>query len=156
MTVLVGHPTGNPISYNAATAYLEAGLLECFCVSWMPSTRTLNMLSSIRPLQRLGRRQFPPLSRVPKMQGRVREVCRLLIRELGLSSDYQGNRWLMRTMARECHRSRVTAVHAYEDCSLWQFMEAKRLGKACVYDMPTCYYPAWEKAQAELRRTYSG
>jgi glycosyltransferase involved in cell wall biosynthesis len=22
--------------------------------------------------------------------------------------------------------------------------------------MPTCYYPAWEKAQAELRRTYSG
>jgi len=114
------------------------------------------MLSGIRPLQRLGRRQFPPLSRVPKVQGRVREVCRLLMRELGLSSDYQGNRWLMRTMARECHRSRVTAVHAYEDCSLWQFMEAKRLGKACVYDMPTCYYPAWEKAQAELRRTYSG
>src|SRR6266481_5748548 len=154
MTVLVGHPTGNPISYNAATAYLEAGLLECFCVSWMPSTRTLNLLSSIRRLQRLGRRQFPPPSRVPKMQGRVREVCRLLIRELGLSSDYQGNRWLMRTMARECHRSRVTAVHAYEDCSLWQFMEAKRLGKACVYDMPTCYYAARDKTQSELLRKY--
>ena len=45
----------------------------------------------------------------------------------------------MRTMARECHRSTVTAVHAYEDCSLWPFMEAKRLGKACVYDLPTCY-----------------
>src|SRR5215472_14211616 len=154
MTVLVGHPTGSPFSYNAATAYLEAGLLECFCVSWMPSTRTLNMLSSIRPLQRLGRRQFPPLSRVPKVQGRVREVCRLLIRELGLSPDYQRNRWLMRTMARECHRSRVTAVHAYEDCSLWQFIEAKRLGKACVYDLPTCYYPAWEKTHAELIRKY--
>ena len=51
----------------------------------------------------------------------------------------------MRTMARECHRSTVTAVHAYEDCSLWPFIEAKRLGKACVYDLPTCYYPAWEK-----------
>ena len=34
-------------------------------------------------------------------------------------------------------------------------MEAKRLGKACVYDLPTCYYPAWEKIQAELGRKYS-
>ena len=61
----------------------------------------------------------------------------------------------MRTMARECHRSTVTAVHAYEDCSFWPFIEAKRLGKACVYDLPTCYYPAWEKIQAELSRKYS-
>jgi glycosyltransferase involved in cell wall biosynthesis len=34
-------------------------------------------------------------------------------------------------------------------------MEAKRLGKACVYDLPTCYYPAWENIQAELGRKYS-
>jgi glycosyltransferase involved in cell wall biosynthesis len=61
----------------------------------------------------------------------------------------------MRTMARECYRSTVTAVHSYEDCSLWPFIEAKRLGKACVYDLPTCYYPAWEKIQAELGRKYS-
>ena len=50
--------------------------------------------------QRLQRRQFPPLSRVP-------------------------------------------------------FIEAKRLGKACVYDLPSLYYPAWEKIQAELSRKYS-
>src|SRR5262249_31848208 len=49
----------------------------------------------------------------------------------------------------------VTAVHAYEDCSLWQFVEAKRLGKACVYDLPSCYYPAWERIQAELSGKYS-
>jgi glycosyltransferase involved in cell wall biosynthesis len=61
----------------------------------------------------------------------------------------------MRTMAHECRRSTVRAVHAYEDCSLWQFMEAKRLGKACIYDLPTCYYPAWEKIEAELIRQYS-
>src|SRR2546430_15739876 len=70
------------------------------------------------------------------------------------SSD-QANRLLMRTMARECHRSTVTATHAYEDCSLWQFIEAKRLGKACIYDMPTCYYPEWERTRVKLYRTYS-
>jgi glycosyltransferase involved in cell wall biosynthesis len=48
----------------------------------------------------------------------------------------------------------VRAVHAYEDASLWQFIEAKRMGKACIYDMPTCYYAAWEKIHSELRRKY--
>jgi len=135
-------------------------MLECFCVTWMPSAKTIDALKSFRPLrpsaQRLERRLFPRLSRVPKVQGRAGEICRLLMRALGLDgypSD-QANRWLMRTMARECNRSRVTAVHAYEDCSIWSFIEAKRLGKACVYDLPTCYYPAWEKAQAQLARKY--
>src|SRR5262249_54386370 len=45
--------------------------------------------------------------------------------------------------------------HAYEDCSLWQFAEAKRLGKACIYDMPIGYYPAWEQTQKDLARRYA-
>src|SRR5262249_39315347 len=108
--------------------------------------------------QRLERRQFAPLAHVPKVQGRAMEGCRLATRALGLAGYrplYQANRWLMRTMARECRRPRVTALYAYEDCSLWQIMEAKRLGKACVYDLASCYYPAWEKIQAELIRKYS-
>ena len=60
----------------------------------------------------------------------------------------------MRTMARECRRLAVTAVHVYEDCALWQFVEAKRLGKACIYDMPIGYYPAWVHTQAELARKF--
>jgi alpha-maltose-1-phosphate synthase len=161
MSILFGHPTGNPNSHNAAAAYVEAGLLECFCVSWMPSVKTIEILGSFRPLrpsvQRLKRRQFASLSRVPKVQGRVREIYRLLMRALVLNNDpsNQTNRWLMRTMARECYRSNVTAVHSYEDCSLWPFIEAKYLGKACVYDLPSPYYPIWEKIQAELSRKYS-
>jgi glycosyltransferase involved in cell wall biosynthesis len=159
MSILFGHPIGTPFSYNAALAHLEAGLLECFCVPWLPSTATIRVLNHIQPLrpltQRFARRQFAPLSHVPKVQGRVGEVWRLLMRASGVGYPIgQANRWLMRTMARECHRSTVTAVHAYEDCSLWQFMEAKRLGKACVYDMPICYYPAREKALAELHQKY--
>jgi len=46
-------------------------------------------------------------------------------------------------------------VHSYEDCSLLQFEEAKRLGKACLYDMPIGYYPAWEQTQAELAHRYA-
>jgi starch synthase len=57
-------------------------------------------------------------------------------------------------MTRECQHSRVTAVHAYEDCSFWQFVKAKHLGKACIYDMPIGYYPAWERIQTTLLKKY--
>jgi starch synthase len=162
MSILFGHPSGNPNSYHAALAHYEAGRLEAFCVPWMPSAKTLRMLDRIKPLrsmtQRLSRRYFPRLAAAPKVQGRAGELRRLLIRALGRGDDRlsnEANDWLMRTMTRECRRSNVTAVHAYEDCSLWQFVEAKRLGKACIYDMPTCYYPAWERTQTALAKKYA-
>ncbi|HEX5397668.1 MAG TPA: glycosyltransferase family 4 protein, partial [Verrucomicrobiae bacterium] len=49
----------------------------------------------------------------------------------------------------------VTAVHSYEDCSLWQFEEAKRRGKACIYDMPIGYYPAWEATMTGLAEKFA-
>jgi alpha-maltose-1-phosphate synthase len=162
MTILFGHPTGNPNSHQAALAHFEAGQLEAFCVPWMPSPPTLKVLEHLPPLrsmaQRLARRNFPPLDAAPKIQGRIDEVHRLIRRAIGRGDErlsYEANDWLMRTMSRECHRSPVTAVHAYEDCSLWQFEEAKRRGKACIYDMPIGYYPAWEQTQAELVKKYA-
>jgi glycosyltransferase involved in cell wall biosynthesis len=162
MTVLFGHPSGNPNSHHAALAHLEAGRLEAFCVPWMPSQFSIRLLGHfgvLRPLaQRLSRRRFPPLDVAPKLQGRIGEFLRLLTRAIGRSDErlsYQANDWLMQTMRRECRRAKVSAVHSYEDCSLWQFVEAKRRGKACIYDMPIGYYPAWEKIQPELGRRYA-
>src|SRR5262245_35745089 len=162
MSILFGHPTGSPFSHHAALAHFEAGRLEAFCVPWMPSRITLCTLESLawlRPMaRRLSRRRFPPLADAPKIQGRAGELYRLLARAAGHSDDalsHQANAWLMRTMARECRRSAVTAVHSYEDCSLSQFTRAKQLGKACVYDMPIGYYPAWEETQVKLSRRYA-
>jgi len=122
---------------------------------------TLQLLEHIAPLRamarRFGRRRFPALAGAPKIQGRLGEMRRLITRGLGRGDEalsYEANDWLMRTMRRECRRVSVRAVHAYEDCSLWQFQEAKRLGKACIYDMPIGYYPAWEHTQAELAQKF--
>src|SRR5205085_341427 len=49
----------------------------------------------------------------------------------------------------------VSAVHSYEDCSLWPFAEAKRLGKACIYDLPIGYYRAWQQIEAQLAAQYA-
>lgn len=161
VSVLFGHPTGNPNSHNAALAHFEAHQLEAFCVPWMPSSLALRLLESIAPLRpmatRFRRRHFSALANAPKIQGQLGEMRRLITRGFGGGDEalsYEANDWLMRTMRRECRRASVRAVHAYEDCSLWQFKEAKRLGKACIYDMPIGYYPAWEHTQAELARQF--
>jgi alpha-maltose-1-phosphate synthase len=161
VTVLFGHPSGSPFSHHAALAHFEAHRLEAFCVAWMPSLLTLQLLEYVLPLRpmarRFGRRRFPALANAPKIQGRLGEMRRLVKRAVGRGDEalaYEANDWLMHTMRRECRRLRVRAVHAYEDCSLWQFQEAKHLGKACIYDMPIGYYPAWEKTQLELAQKF--
>jgi glycosyltransferase involved in cell wall biosynthesis len=160
--ILFGHPTGNPNSHHAALAHFQAGRLAACCVPWMPTPTELAWLGRVPGLagqvQRLARRSFAPLLAAPKIQGRLGEVRRLWRRWRGRGDEglaYEANDWLMNTMARECRRADVSAVHAYEDCSLWQFEEAKRLGKACIYDMPIGYYPAWEQTLAELAKQFA-
>ena len=162
MSILFGHPTGNPNSHQAALAHFERDRLEAFCVPWFPSEKTLAFLRSFPSTRamapRLERRRFEPLVGAPKIQGRIGEIKRLLIRALGRGDEglsYEANDWLMRTMARECRRPSVTAVHSYEDCSLMQFEEAKRRGKACIYDMPIGYYPACQEAENSLAKKFA-
>jgi len=107
---------------------------------------------------RLERRRFEPLAEAPKIQGRIGEIKRLVVRASGRGDErlsYEANDWLMRTMARECGRPSVAAVHSYEDCSLLQFEKAKRGGKACIYDMPIGYYPAWQETENRLAKKFA-
>ncbi len=159
--ILFGHPTGNPNSHHAALAHYEAGRLEAFCVPWFPGRLTLEVLAQMPGMRaevaRLSRRRFEPLAGAPKIQGRVGEWSRLARRKFGLGDEklmYDANDWLMHTMSRVARRGSVTAVHSYEDCSLFQFQEARRLGKACIYDMPIGYYPWWDEKQKELAGIY--
>lgn len=160
--IIFGHPTGNPNSHHAALAHYEAGRLAAFCVPWFPNRFELALLSCVpgagAEVDRLRRRRFQPLADAPKIQGRLGEWRRMFMRFAGCGDQglaYEANDWLMRTMAKAARRSSVTAVHSYEDCSLWQFEEAKRLGKACVYDMPIGYYPWWDEKQKQLAEDFA-
>ena len=165
MGILFGHPTGSPLSHHAALAHWERGRLEAFCVPWMPTPAQLRLLQSIPGLARwtarLRRRSFHPLLNAPRVEGRCEEWRRMVQRIVldrhvdGERLSNQANQWVMRTMKKKCRHSAVSAVHSYEDCSLWAFEEARRLGKKCIYDMPIGYYPAWKDTEAALMRRYS-
>jgi glycosyltransferase involved in cell wall biosynthesis len=162
--ILIGHPTGNPNSHQAALAHYEAGRLEAFCVPWMPTPRQtagLRLLpGSSDHVSRLERRAFEPLLNAPHIEGHLGEWTRML-RRMASGSVIDGqmaqeaNEWLMRTMRRECRRPSVSAVHCYTDCAWWPFEEAQRLGKASIYDMPTPYHAVWEQTKAVLASRYA-
>jgi glycosyltransferase involved in cell wall biosynthesis len=163
--ILFGHPTGSPFAHHAALAHLQDDKLAAFCVSWMPTRRELAVLGKIPALdgyvQRLSRRRFEPLEGTNLIQGRFGEWARLARRVFrggryaSEALSYQANDWLMRTMRRHAANGSVQAVHSYEDCSLWSFEEARRLGKACIYNLPIGYYPAWERKQRELAERFA-
>src|ERR1700736_5524220 len=81
LSILFGHPCGNPNSHHAALAHFEAGRLEAFCVPWMPSATTLNIMSVVPRLRaqagRLARRHFESLAGAPRIQDRLGEWRRL-------------------------------------------------------------------------------
>jgi glycosyltransferase involved in cell wall biosynthesis len=163
--ILFGHPTGSPFAHHAALAHFEQGQLEAFCVSWMPTPAELRLLGRIPRLhdyvQRLSRRRFAELADAPLIEGRPGEWWRMARRIMfggrfaSEALSYEANDWLMRVMRDSAARSSVTAVHSYEDCSLWSFERARQLGKACIYNLPIGYYPAWERKQDELARRFA-
>lgn len=166
MSVLFGHPCGNPNSHHAALSHWERGRLEAFCVPWMPTPKQLRLLATLpgfrNEVERLSRRCFPPLLNAPRVEGRchawLRMANRLLPgrRQAVERLPYEANEWLMQAMRRELsRRPAVTAVHAYEDCALGSFEEAKRLGKLCIYDLPIGYYSDWQEIQSMLLRQYA-
>jgi starch synthase len=108
--------------------------------------------------ERLARRHFVPLASAPTTQCRLAEIARLFRRAANYDQQagiVEANKWVMRTMARKCAAPRVTAVHGFEDSSLWQFHSAKRLGKACIYNIPVPHYPVRERIHLKLNALFA-
>ena len=162
MSGLLGHPTGNPNSHHAALAYWEAGMLEAFCVPWVPRSWELEFLKGVpgmrRWTDRLERRSSPELLRLPRVEGRLGEWWRMSRRVAGVGAAgvaEEANIWLMKTLGRECSRRDVHAVHSYEDCALLAFEQARRQGKACIYELPIAFHREWAERRLRLERRFS-
>jgi glycosyltransferase involved in cell wall biosynthesis len=161
MTVVFGHPTGNPNSHHAALSHFEAGWLETCCFPWLPSAKMLALIERGPGMsdlaRRLRRRHFAELDTAPVVKGRLMAVASFALR-LQNGGEVQaarwGNSWLMRCLASSANGPRVTAVHSYEDCSLLPFETAARLGHAKIYDMPIGYFEAWRNIRTDIETHY--
>ena len=152
--ILLSHPTANQNVRQAATAFLEAGLLEEFwtCVSWKKNGLLDRFAAlSARFQKELRRRSFPvelaPFIRtVPwrelGRQGAAQIGWKKLTRaEDALFSVDAVYRSLDRRVAQEVATGlTIKAIYAYEDGALDTFRAAKERGIKCIFEQPTIYW----------------
>lgn len=162
MSVVIGHPTSNPNSLQAALAYWEAGTLDRFCVPWLPNRATPAVLGRVpglaRLAERLSRRVFEPLVGAPLRQGRIGEWSRLAQRCLRPGPETerrcyaQAVSWLGTAMSEALESPGVTAVHAFEDCASTVFAAAARRGRRRILEMPTCHAAHKKRVHERITR----
>jgi len=161
--ILLSHPTANQNVRQAATAFLEAGLLEEFwtCVSWKKNGLLDRFAAlSARFQKELRRRSFPvelaPFIRtVPwrelGRQGAAQIGWKQLTRdEDALFSVDTVYRSLDRRVAQEVATGlTIKAIYAYEDGALDTFRAAKERGIKCIFEQPTIYWRMVRQIQSE-------
>jgi starch synthase len=133
--VVLSHPFGNPNSYEAATAFQNAGSLYRFLTC---------IYSTVGPIPR----NHPALKPRFVEQHCSRELLRLGLAYSRIFRDYARStlaidlvandfdRWAADRLTRE-----IAAVWLYEDFALYTARRAQKLGTRIIYDLPTVYYP---------------
>lgn len=168
--VLLSHPTGNQNLRNALESLNEHGMLREFwtTVAWDPKSPWNRVLPAGLRAQ-MARRAYDG---VPKDKVRCapsREMVRLGAKHLGLENLLcSGERpfsviGMYRNfdsrVAKRLPEISVDAVYAYEGGALKTFHEAKQLGIASIYELPSGYW-YWERdlqsAEAERNPEFAG
>jgi glycosyltransferase involved in cell wall biosynthesis len=161
MKIVMSHPTGNTNVRAIINALEKANMLAEF-----NTTLAINLNSLMYRLappsicKQLQRRSFEvqhsKLNTYPFL-----EIARMCLPKIGLKEYVQKERsWasidsvyqsLDKSVGRRLkHLNRagdITGVYGYEDGALQTFIEAKKLGITCIYDLPIAY---WETSRKLL------
>jgi glycosyltransferase involved in cell wall biosynthesis len=159
MKILLSHPTANANVRAALKGFLERRLLMEFdtTIACFPDT-FLHRLSSFRAFSEIRRRSFIPELKSLTKSYPLKEAARLLsikanistlIRQesglLSVDSVYKSLDLKVASKLKEAASMGLSAIYAYEDCAEFSFVESKRLGLKCFYDLPIGYWRAAEE-----------
>ncbi len=168
-SVLISHPTGNQNLRNALRSLVENEMLAEFwtTVAWDRESSWNKMLPS-RLRSQLGRRAYDdvPKDRIKSVPWR--EAVRLALKYLPFGNAMCSGerafsvigmyRHFDQQVAERLSKISIDAVYAYEGGALKTFQEARRLGIAAIYELPSGYW-YWERdlllKEAERNREFA-
>jgi len=159
--VTLSHPTTNNNVREVAGALVEAGLLGSFHTCIAPcGGNFLDRASSLPGFGEIRRRQCGDDLRGKLKLHPWREGLRLLTKRCGFLDPLLGEfasidrvyASLDRAVARYiAGQSGAAAVYCYEDGALQTFAAAKKIGAACIYDLPIAYWRTARRIVQEER-----
>jgi glycosyltransferase involved in cell wall biosynthesis len=161
MKIIMSHPTGNTNVRAIISALESVNMLEEFNTT--VAVNTGSILLKLLPesaSKQLQRRNYDiPNSKL--ITHPTFEIARMLLPKLGFTSFVQNeNSWasidsvyrnLDKSVSKRLkylyYREGVSGIYGYEDGALNTFIEAKKHGLACIYDLPIAY---WETSRKLL------
>lgn len=161
--IVLSHPTGNANVRAIANGLLSKQKLYEFNTSIAAFPNNLwYRLGEIRGLGDFKRRSFNPELRTYTKVHPYGELGRAVSKKFGLKSllkhetgrfsvdiIYQNfDREVSKRLAK-AKKNGATAVYAYEDGALETFIEAKKIGLECIYDLPIAYHETLQKLLQE-------
>jgi glycosyltransferase involved in cell wall biosynthesis len=153
MKLLLSHPTGNANVRSAVTGLFNAGILSGFrtTVATFPGN-TFDRISTVPLFSEFKRRRYNPLLEPLTKTWSSRELCRLAVAKggfdrftrvkqaFGVDAVYRHFDKHVANNLKIAQKQGTDAIYAYEDGALFSFMEAKRIGMRCLYELPTGYW----------------
>ena len=160
--ILLSHPTGNANVRGILNGLASEKMLQNFYttlaaypgniwhslggISSLSEFRKRSFDSSIQPLT-----EMFPWYELGRMLSKKMKFNNLLTHESGLFSidrSYQAfDQFVAKALSKK-NKNLPNAVYAYEDGALETFKVAKRLGIACIYDLPIAY---WETSRRLMK-----
>lgn len=161
--IVLSHPTGNANVRAIANGLATKGMLFEFNTTIAAFPKSFwYRIGGIQGLGDFRRRSFNPALQPYTKCYPYGALGRAFANKLGLNSllKHETGRFSMdkiyqnfdkqvsKTLAK-AKRNGATAVYAYEDGALETFIEAKKIGLQCIYDLPIAYYQTLQKLLQE-------
>jgi glycosyltransferase involved in cell wall biosynthesis len=159
MKILISHPTGNTNVRAIVKGFFYRGLLYQFHTSLAVFPDNLwYKIGGLKGLSDFRRRSFDselepftkayPFRELGKAFANKIGFRYLTKHEKGRFSTDQIYKTLDKQVSKRLKNAKMkgaTAVYAYEDGALETFVEAKKLGLKCIYDLPIAYHETLHK-----------
>ena len=159
MKLILSHPTANNFARAAAYRFEEEEMLYAFytSIALFPGG-IIGKLQKVSFLKDIQRRNFKPELKPYTKSSPWLEIGRMLSMKAGLKylirneyglfsvdSVYKNMDKYVAADLNNAAKNGVNAVYAYEDGALETFIEAKKLGLKCIYDLPIAYWETGKK-----------
>lgn len=161
--IVLSHPTGNANVRAIANGLVSKQMLYEFntTIAAFPNNFWYRM-GGIKGLSDFRRRSFSPNLQPYTKVHPYDSLGRAIASKLGLASllKHETGRFSIDKIYQnfdkevskrlvKAKKSGATAVYAYEDGALETFLQAKKIGLECIYDLPIAYYETLQKLLQE-------
>lgn len=168
MSVTMLHPTGNANVRAVASGLIQQEMLYEFNTSLASFPGSLlDWLGCIKPLAEIRRRRYAaclgaytklfPWYELGRLAATKVGLSRLLSHETGIfciDTVYRKLDLHVASKVRSSSLKGAKAIYAYEDGAYHSFLEAKKNGMKCFYDLPTGYWRVARKIQEAERERW--